>query len=82
MREWRSNVTAREGDTEDLAPTAVTGTVVRAWDSEPTTVRVTVESALGEAVFAALEEVRDDGFDYSLSAEPGAGAKLHFICDF
>ncbi len=82
MKEWRSNVTGRIGGTEDLDPVAVTGTVVRAWDSEPTTVRLTVESALSETVFAVLEEVRDDGFDYSLSAEPGAGAKLHFICDF
>ena len=82
MREWRSNVTGRVGGTEDLVSGQVTGTVVRVWSGVPTNVLLTVESATGETVFAALEETRDDGFDYSLSADPGTAAKLHFICDF
>lgn len=84
MSDFRFRVEGRDSDTFDLSVGAETGTVSAAWDSAPTKVKLTVETADGSVIWPTLDgDLRDDGFDFSLSAAPAvAGCKLHWICDF
>lgn len=84
MSDFRFNVEDRDSGTFDLPVGAETGTVVATWDSVPTKVKVSVQTADGSVAWATVDgDLRDDGFDFSLSAAPTvAGSKLHWLCDF
>jgi len=80
----RSYVDGRIAGDEVLTVGQSSGTVVLALGEIPSRVFLTVETPDGSVMFAATDgDLRDDGFDFDLSAEPmTTGCKLHYICDF